>query len=92
MKYTCLAVLYLVFFNIACNISVFAKDILELQGVNFELSLTSYQYLAILFYDDNDLEKDLENTWSSDADLIKSLPHECEMAKVLNTNIASYVV
>lgn len=82
MRFTCLSISYIVLFNIAYNVGVFAKDILELQGVNFELSLTSYQYLAILFYDDNDLEKDLENTWSSAADLIKTLPHECEMAKV----------
>ena len=57
-------------------------EVVELQGVNFELSLTSYRYLAILFYDDSNPSRDLEDMWTAASDKIQTLPHECEMAKV----------
>lgn len=59
-----------------------AIEVVELQGVNFELSLTSYRYLAILFYDDSNTSRDLEDMWTAASDKIQTLPHECEMAKV----------
>jgi hypothetical protein len=59
-----------------------AKEVLELQGINFELALTSYKYLAVLFYDETDFGMNLENNWSLAAESISGLPQDGEMAKV----------
>jgi hypothetical protein len=59
-----------------------AKEVLELQGINFELALTSYKYLAVLFYDETDFGMNLENNWSLAAEGIEGLPQDGEMAKV----------
>ncbi|KAJ1430041.1 hypothetical protein B484DRAFT_449113 [Ochromonadaceae sp. CCMP2298] len=59
-----------------------AKEVLELQGINFELALTSYKYLAVLFYDETDFGMNLENNWSLAAESIAGLPQDGEMAKI----------
>lgn len=68
--------------QIAAMMQVNSIEVVELQGVNFELSLTSYRYLAILFFDDSSSSRDLEDMWTAASDKIQTLPHECEMAKV----------
>lgn len=59
-----------------------ARDVLELQGTNLELTLTSYKYLAVLFYDDSDLGRDYMNNWRLAAQDLKYLPKESEIAQV----------
>lgn len=58
------------------------RDVLELQGTNLELTLTSYKYLAILFYDESDLGRNYVNNWRLAAQDLKYLPKECEIAQV----------
>ena len=81
MKYSTYIVLV---FNCALLLFSFAscREVQELQGTNFELALTSYKYLAILFYDDSDVGRNLENNWMLAGQGVADLPHECEMAKV----------
>lgn len=55
----CNALLILVsFFTYALS-----RSVLELQGVNFELALTSYKYAAILFYDSSSAGQTLIEQW-----------------------------
>ena len=58
------------------------RDVLELQGVNFELALSSYKYVAILFYDNSPQGKALERSWMRAAEDLDSLDSDCEIAKV----------
>jgi hypothetical protein len=62
------------------------KAILELQSLNFELTITSYQYLAVLFYDESDKGIALEKAWSDAASLIdtSSICNDCEISKVIS--------
>jgi hypothetical protein len=56
-----------------CNVSLIllvsflavavSRSVLELQGVNFELALTSYKYAAILFYDSSTNGQNLIDQW-----------------------------
>lgn len=46
------------FFTLAVS-----RSVLELQGVNFELALTSYKYAAILFYDSSTNGQNLIEQW-----------------------------
>ena len=48
--------------------TVSARTALELQGVNFELALTSYKYAAILFYDSSSQGKVLVEQWQKAAE------------------------
>ena len=43
--------------------SASGRSVLELQGVNFELALTSYKYAAILFYDSSPPGQALIDLW-----------------------------
>jgi hypothetical protein len=43
--------------------AVTGRSVLELQGVNFELALTSYKYAAILFYDSSPPGQLLVDQW-----------------------------
>jgi hypothetical protein len=43
--------------------TVTGRSVLELQGVNFELALTSYKYAAILFYDSSPPGQLLVDQW-----------------------------
>jgi hypothetical protein len=60
------------------------REVVELQGVNFELALTSYKYVAILFYDSSANGKELEQKLILSAERIESLPTDCEIAKVFS--------
>jgi hypothetical protein len=59
-----------------------AKSVLELEGSNFELTLTTYKYLAVLFYDNSELSKKYRENWATAADEIANLPPDCEIAEV----------
>mmetsp|Transcript_27075 Transcript_27075/g.45348 ORF Transcript_27075/g.45348 Transcript_27075/m.45348 type:complete len:673 (+) Transcript_27075:61-2079(+) len=59
-----------------------SKEVLQLQGVNFELALTSYNYLAVLFFDDSELGQTMEQRWSEAAAGIKELSLDGEMGKI----------
>ena len=48
--------------------TVSARTALELQGVNFELALTSYKYAAILFYDSSSQGQVLVEQWHKAAE------------------------
>ena len=52
--------------------TTFARQVLELQGVNFELALTSYKYAAILFYDESQTGQKLKREWLKAAESIGS--------------------
>lgn len=66
-----------------CTILLQARPVLELGSSNFELTITAYKYLAVLFYDQSEQSKLLEEQWLKAAKLIgDSLPADCELAKV----------
>ena len=67
---------------IAQTALVCARDVIELQGINFELAITSYKYIAILFYDDSVKSKEMEKQWLISAMKIDNLPKDCEVGKV----------
>jgi hypothetical protein len=58
------------------------KRILQLQGDNFELALTSYKYIAILFYDDSRAGNSIRREWLEASNLATELPSDSEMAMV----------
>ena len=62
--------------------SVIGIHLLELEGSNFELALTSNRYVSILFYDDSATGKKLEANWGKAAALLDDLHEEGEMAKI----------
>eukprot|EP01039_Chlorochromonas_danica_P001573 gene1573-1718_t len=64
-----------------------ARIVLELESTNFELTLTAYKYIAILFYDESLQGKRLEKAWIDAATLLKEedLPEDCEIAKTLGS-------
>lgn len=45
-----------------------ARSVSELQGLNFELALTSYKYAAILFYDSSATGQTLIEQWTTSAE------------------------
>ena len=63
-------------------IRIDAREVLELQGVNFELALTSYKYAAILFYDDTDFGRNLEDQWMDAAENLDKMHSDAVIAKV----------
>lgn len=77
MRFVWLAVVAIIAVGIAS-----AKEVLELQGTNFELTLTTYKYLAVLFYDDSDLGRKLRDNWAYAAEDIAKLPPDSEIAEV----------
>jgi hypothetical protein len=62
--------------------SSFGKELLQLQGDNFELALTSYKYIAILFYDDSRTGNSIRREWVEASNLATNLPSDSEMAMV----------
>jgi hypothetical protein len=60
------------------------SEVLELQGTNFELTLTTYKYLAVLFYDDSPTGRKHRDNWAIAAENIGRLPVDCAMAQVGN--------
>jgi len=66
----------------ACLVCVTqAREVTELHGTNFELTLTSFKYIAILFYDDTNAGRNMKNNWMLAADDVL-LPDDCDMAQV----------
>ena len=59
-----------------------ARDVIRLEAVNFELALTSYPYVAILFYDNSESSKELIENWESAAQLLGTSNFDGELAKV----------
>ena len=59
-----------------------ARDIIKLEAVNFELALTSYPYVAILFYDDSNESKLLEKNWEDAGNMLEDFNMDGELAKV----------
>ena len=58
-------------------------EVVELQSTNFELTLTAYKYIAILFYDDSAKGQQMVSTWDQGGlAMSETLPQDCEMAKV----------
>jgi hypothetical protein len=66
-----------------------AKSVFELEGSNFELTLTTYKYLAVLFYDNSELSRQYRENWTTAADEIASLPPDCEIAEVQTPQTAA---
>lgn len=63
---------------------VAAHEILDLESNTFEVTLTAFQYLAILFYDDSERGKVMERHWVEAGTLLgNSLPEDAQMAKVI---------
>jgi hypothetical protein len=50
---------------------VLSKDIVQLEGFNFELTSTMHRYLAVLFYDTSPEGEKLRELWKATADLIQ---------------------
>jgi hypothetical protein len=61
---------------------VAAREVLELQGTNLELTLTTYKYLAVLFYDNSPASRTYRSNWALAAEDIGRLPVDCEIAQV----------
>lgn len=54
-----------------------------LEGTNFELTITAYRYLAVLFYDDSPKGQQIQQMWKKTATILKnSLPDDCEIGMV----------
>jgi hypothetical protein len=64
--------------------SINARRVLELQGVNFELALTSYKYVAVLFYDKTTRGQSLLKAWLAASEELDDLSSEAELAMVAN--------
>lgn len=64
-----------------------AKEMLELESTNLELTLTAYHYLAILFYDDSEKSDQLLHMWEETATkLPEEFPQNSEIAKIYAKN------
>jgi hypothetical protein len=63
--------------------TIVARDILELESTNLELTITTYRYLAILFYDESPQGETLLKVWNETALRIPDeLPDNSEIGKV----------
>lgn len=62
--------------------SLYSYRVLELQGVNIELVITNYKYVAVLFYDKSSQGSELLKTWEAAASLIKDMKVDSEIGKV----------
>lgn len=67
-----------------------AREVLQLQGTNFELTLTTYKYLAVLFYDESELGRKYRDLWTYAAEDVSQLPPDSGIAEVCYTNTPSY--
>ena len=59
-----------------------SRQVLEIQGVNFELVVSSYKYTAVLFYDKSIEGKQLEDEWIQANDMLEGLQEDRELAKI----------
>lgn len=79
--------IYLFFFIISFLGYVCSKEVLTLEGTNFELTITAYRYLAVLFYDDSEKGEKLLEQWKTAASLLDDdFPDDCEIGMVRLTN------
>lgn len=62
-----------------------AHEMLVLNSNSFEVSITAYQYLAILFYDSSQQGELLEYEWDEAAVSLQTLSINAQMAKILGT-------
>ena len=70
---------------IVCQIlisSLYGREVVELQSLNFELAITSYQYVAVLFYDSSEKGRSLTLSWTDAAKSVNKLCKDCEMAMI----------
>lgn len=64
---------------------IVAREIIELESTNLELTLTAYRYLAILFYDDSKQSSQLLDVWEETAAKLPAgneFPENSEIGKV----------
>lgn len=67
----------------ACLLQItLSVEVLELQGIKFELALSSHRYLAVLFYDNSEQGKELQSSWTEQAESLESIPEYAALAKV----------
>jgi hypothetical protein len=86
MPYFPLALLILLVINVFDYFYVLAgRTVLELQPLNFELSITSYQYLAVLFTDSSEISVSLSDTWAAAASLAEVCA-DCAVARIDGTD------
>lgn len=69
------------FISVCLYCAAQAREVTELHGANFELTLTSYKYIAILFYDDTNAGRNMKNSWMMAAHEVV-LSEDCDMAQV----------
>lgn len=65
--------------------SALGRDVTQLHGANFELTLTSYKYIAILFYDGTNAGRNMKNNWMMAAEIIDDLSPDSDIAQVTLT-------
>ena len=66
-------------------VHVLAKEVLELQPTNFELALSSYKYIAVLFHDTSARSQQLLHEWHRAAEALESLYDDGEVATIDTT-------
>lgn len=77
-------------FAVISLMAAHAHHVLELESNTFEVTVTAYQYLAVLFYDFSDQGKHLEHIWEEAAnELGDRLPEDVQMAKVASPPVQS---
>lgn len=75
--------LFLLFVDFICFVKLIeSRKVLEIQGENFELAITSYKYIAILFYDQSDKGINLYDLWINTANELENWNPDCEIAMV----------
>lgn len=62
--------------------TISARDIIKLEAVNFELAITSYPYVAILFHDLSEKSKVIERNWDEVVQLLVDVKMDGELAKM----------
>ena len=73
--------------GLLCSLSLLVaralgKELLELQPTNFELALSSYKYIAVLFHDSTTRSQQLLQEWHRAAEMIESLNEDGEIATI----------
>ena len=73
-------------------IMIESRQVLEIQGVNFELVISSYKYTAVLFYDKSIEGKQLEEEWIQASDMLEGLQQDRELAKIDGSDSDSMLI
>ena len=82
MKMVLQVVVAVVLMLVQILIIIESRQVLEIQGVNFELVISSYKYTAVLFYDKSIEGKQLEDEWIQASDMLEGLQEDRELAKI----------